>query len=228
MADAKKSRIGLYIIVGLAIVLAATAVWYFFLRGGADCDPQKPGYDKKGNYTDKCKAVPPAANETTSTGSKWIPESFPLKKGMWGDKIKIMQQKLNIDDDGKFWTGTEAAVAKALGGKTEVSPEDYAKITNPATTAGAQNFQQLKDTLKGASQNFKDGILYVVPGQNKNYQFDFYADNGRFFVSEKGKNAVLKKGTYYDGGRTMKIDNGPEYHLSPIQNMQNIVNFIEE
>ena len=227
MADTKKSRIGLYIIIGIGILVVG-AVVYLLTRGGKDCDPLKPGYDKKGNYTDKCKATPPASNETTAAGSPWVAESFPLKKGMWGDKIKIMQQKLKIGDDGKFWTKTEEAVAKVLGGKTEVSVEDYTKITNQATTSGGYNFQQLKDALKGASQNFKDGILYVIQGKNKLYQFDFYAGNGRFFVSEKGNNVVLKKGTYDDGGRTMKIDGGPQYNLSPIQNMQNIINYIEE
>lgn len=127
----------LYIFGAVLTLIAGFSVWHFFLRG-ADCDPNNIGYDKKGKLSDKCKkATPPSSTEVSPSGSQWKPESFPLQKGMWGDKIKIMQQKLNIDADGKFGNVTERAVQDKLNGKSEVSIEDYAKLV-PATTGTTQ------------------------------------------------------------------------------------------
>lgn len=230
MADIKKSRIGLYIIVGLGILVVGTVI-YLLTKGGPKCDPSRNGFDSTGNPNPKCQFNNPSTTgEPSPAGtSGWVSDStFPIKKGSWGPKVAALQTAIGVGSDGKFGSDTEKNLI-AKTGKAEVSnASDYDKIINPPTTAGGSNFQQLKDALKGASQNFKDGILYVVQGQNKLYQFDFYASNGRFFVSEKGKNVALKKGTYSNGGKTMKIDGGPQYNLSPIQNMQNIINYVEE
>lgn len=212
----------LWIIGGIAALLGLGAIWFFFFRGKGDCDPNNLGFTKGGKPSDKCKAQKPDA--PTPSGIQWVPESFNLKRGMWGDRIKIMQQILKISDDGKFWTETEDAV-KAKIGKTEVTPEDYEKIVNPSTTSGGTNYALLKKELGTSATNFSGGVRTSVLGKNKRYSFDFYAGNGRFCFYETGQTACIKKGTYTNGGKKMFIDGGKTYELGTVfLNMKAIAN----
>lgn len=124
------------IAVGLAIIL------YFIFRD--ECDPNRNGFTKKGKPSKKCKVDDPKdTNTIPPSGTQWIKDdSFPLKKGMWGSKVKAFQKAL-IDkygasillvykDDGRFGNETENAVKSKLG-KSEVSKEDYDKFVNPSS-----------------------------------------------------------------------------------------------
>lgn len=179
-----------WIIVIAAVIVIGLAIWY---------------------YRTKVKD-PNVNNEPVPAGSptpKWVPESFPLNVGMYGTKIKTLQQKLGISDDGKFGTQTKSAVI-AKGKQVPLSEADYNSIVNPTATGGGSNFQLLKQALAGGSTNFSGGISYLISGQNKNYRFDFYT-NGRFFVNTAGTNDAIKRGTYSNGGKKMVIDGGNTY-----------------
>jgi len=76
---------------------------------------------------------PPPATEPTPVGSsssKWIPETFPLKKGMFGGHIKNLQEALGIGADGKFGSGTEGKVMDKFK-KNSVTEAEYDVLVNP-------------------------------------------------------------------------------------------------
>ena len=75
------------------------------------------------------KAAMPAA---TGSGT-WVAESFPLRKGMKGASVKVLQQKLGVSADGAFGAGTEAAALKKFG-VTTVSQTLFRSITQPVVT----------------------------------------------------------------------------------------------
>lgn len=186
------------------LLIAATLAWYFFLRFPG-CDPANPGFDKRGKRTDKCKAKEPASSEVSPTGTQWVKESWPLQKGMYGDKILYLQQALKISADGKFGNNTEAAVLAKIG-KKEVSEPDYNNIINPPAVGGGQNYLDLKKNLGSSAKNFSGGVYVTFTGRNEVYAFDFYT-NGRyvFRLAKDGSN-VIKKGNYMQGGKLMNVD----------------------
>lgn len=149
---------------------------------------------------------PTEATPAGSGTSRWIAESFPLRKGMFGGHIKNLQRALKIGDDGKFGTGTENAV-KAKLNKTTVEKPDYDKIVNPSATGGGSNFERIKKALGSASQNISGGIRYAGRGQNRNYTISFYT-NGRMNINDAASGLLYKKGAYYDGGKKIKLDDG--------------------
>ncbi len=66
----------------------------------------------------------------------------------------------------------------------------------------ADNYAQAQTNLNVKAG--KGGI--VIPFNNKKNKAQFY-DNGRIVIfNDKG--AIVKKGTYSDGGKTIAIDNG--------------------
>lgn len=214
-----------WIFVGLGLLIAGLLVWYFFFRDD-ECDPNRNGYTKKGKPSNKCKAEDPKQSNTPPPAGTpaWIDDNtFPLKKGMWGSKVMAVQKALGIiPADGKFGSGTEAAVFAKFKENT-VSKPNYDSLINPAAKGGGMNYENLKKNLTGA-KNFSGGIYVDMPGQNKNYQFYFFADNGRFSFQEKGKTGSIKKGSYFDGGKKMTIDAGKSYEGSVYVNMREITN----
>lgn len=232
MALTRPQKIGLWIMVALALLLGGLSVWYFFFRDA--CDPNNKGYTKKGKISDKCfgKAEDPKTINTTinppPVGCSWISDStFPLKKCMSGNKIKALQTALGFtgtDVDGRFGNDTLSAVQEKFGGRSEVTQAEYEALINPPSTGGAANFSKLKQSLGSLAKNFSGGVYVTVAGQNKNYRFDFYADNGRFIFSQVGGSGYIEKGTYKNGGKEMIIDNGDTYEEGTVSgNMQAIV-----
>lgn len=145
-----------------------------------------------------------------SPAPSWIPEGFPLSKGMYGGRIKNLQTKLRISADGKFGSGTESAVRAKLG-KTSVSEADYNKIVNPVTVTigGGSNFETLKKNLGSGITYFNGGLKVSAQGKNAVYYFQFYT-NGRWFLFDS-KNKKVKQGSYEEGGTRMIIDGAYGY-----------------
>jgi len=224
-----KSKRGLYIALG-ATAFVLTGGYFVFIYK----DKDGKTYWKKWTGKDDVEDIPVVdePKEASPTGTKWISEEslganpFPLKKGMFGGRIKLLQQKFGIKpDDGKFGKDTENAVVKKFGVPT-VSQAAYNSVVNPTTTAGGLNFIELKKALPSA-QNTSDGIGMWITGQNKKFGFRFYAANGRFSVESSGK--ILKKGTYSEGGKRMKLDGDWTAYTesSALGNMKKIVEDIE-
>lgn len=221
-----------WVFIGVALILAGSAVWWFFLRED-ECDPEKNGFTKKGKPSDKCKKTNPSLTNTPPpAGTQWTPDTtFPLKKGSWGSRVAAVQKAVGFSSaqqDGRFGAMTESAVQAKIG-KPEVSQPDYEKLINPPTTGGGSNFSQLKEALKNRSQNFPGGIKTIEQGQNQNYQFEFYASNGRVFIYNTAKNEI-RRGTYYNGGKKIVIDspNDEESSESTVQQvLKDIVTQIE-
>lgn len=214
-----------WIFVSLAVIIVGLLVWYFFFRD--DCDPNNDGYTKKGKLSDKCKAKDPADTNTPPPPGepKWIKDdTFPLKKGMWGSKVRAVQEKLGIYVDDKFGTDTEEAVYARFKENT-VSQPNYDSLVNPVVIAGGANFTQLKANLPGET-SFNGGVSFNKQGQNKNYRFDFYASNGRFIVNTFGTDDAIKRGTYSNGGKKMVVDGGNTYDGNVVDNMAKIINDI--
>lgn len=60
----------------------------------------------------------------------YIPEKFPLKKGMMGKKIEALQKELKIPIDGMLGLQTEDHILR-MGHTLPLSEEDYRKIVKP-------------------------------------------------------------------------------------------------
>ncbi|OSZ81921.1 hypothetical protein CAP35_01225 [Chitinophagaceae bacterium IBVUCB1] len=74
------------------------------------------------------QAAHTAAQVPVHTG--YVNESFPLRTGMRGQRIKAVQQKLGIQADGIFGKGTEAALVRQYRIST-VSEIQYRHIMQP-------------------------------------------------------------------------------------------------
>lgn len=75
----------------------------------------------------------------TTSAATWTAESFPLRKGMKGSKVKALQQKLGVSADGAFGNNTETALLRTYGIST-VSQAQYQTIVSglpktPTSTA---------------------------------------------------------------------------------------------
>lgn len=84
-------------------------------------------------------ALPPAATPELkplpAPKNTWVAESFPLRKGMKGPKIKVLQQKLGITADAAFGNNTEAALLSKHG-ISIVSQDLYKTITSAQPAKG--------------------------------------------------------------------------------------------
>ncbi len=133
-AQVKKDNTVLY------VVYAAAA--YFGLqyllkpkRAAAMVVPS-PAHEVVVNDTPSTYPVPQPANigKQVPATTAYMGESFPLRKGMRGQRIKILQQKLGITADGMFGSGTEAALLQQYRMRT-VSEVQYRQILQVAKTA---------------------------------------------------------------------------------------------
>jgi hypothetical protein len=138
MALSKKAYKWIFIIAFVAVV--GGVALYFILRDEPVEDPNKNN-----------EPVPPG-----SSSAQWIPEDWPLRKGMFGPLIKAMQKKLGIGDDGKFGTITESSVKNKIG-KTEVTEYDY-KLLVPESKAVSG------DIGKQARAKFDYTLVYFENG----------------------------------------------------------------
>lgn len=219
-------------IAGFLLLLSGVVVWWVWFKDA--CDPNNKGYTKKGKISEKCvgetnKSNTDPSKETSPppSGCQWISDNtFPLKRCMIGDKIGALQTALGFTGtavDKKFGNDTLGRVQSKFNGRSEVTQAEYNSLINPPTTAGGNNFQELKKQLV-LGTDFSGGLLYEVDGQNKKYQFAFYAGNGRFIMNELGKTTgYIQKGTYSNGGKKMVVDGGNTYESIPQINMRDIV-----
>lgn len=249
MAEAQKSKIGLYVIIGMAVIILSIVLYFGFKEGGwfrgAGCDPLRNGFDKNGNPNPKCQFNNPSSTNTPApTGtSGWTSDNtFPLRKGSWGAKVAGLQKALGFPEgkcstcaDGQFGQYTEDKL-KAKTGKTEVATQaDYNAIVNPPkpVVESGKNFDDLKKNLGGkytVTTGFGGGVSTIVSGKNTKFEFIFLK-NGRFFVYKSGVDTAVAKGTYEDGGTEMRVDGGDSYGnwiSHPVtDNMASIVKDIE-
>lgn len=57
----------------------------------------------------------PTKKSPAKTQNKWITESFPLRKGMKGGQVAVLQKKLGVVADGAFGDKTEVALLQQHG-----------------------------------------------------------------------------------------------------------------
>jgi peptidoglycan hydrolase-like protein with peptidoglycan-binding domain len=130
-----KKKIIIIVIIFLAIGLAIGG--YFWWK-----KKQEPGEAEE--------EIPEPIEPPPAGTSAWKDESFPLSKGMFGGKIKLVQQKLGLTADGKFGPGTEAAV-KAKLGKATVDKADYDKLVpSMAASTGVKPGDHITSSSEGA------------------------------------------------------------------------------
>lgn len=123
--------------IGTAITaLAALIIWY--LWPSSVQDPNKSN-----------TPVPPG-----SPTPKWMPEVFPLNIGMFGTKIKTLQNALGITADGKFGPQTNSAIT-SIGYSVPLSQADYNSIIASNGGSAAQN-------IPGAYANFDGVSVYYI------------------------------------------------------------------
>lgn len=108
-----------YIIAGIAlvVVLLMVGVYRLFFR-------TKAWERIQGGR------IPQTGVRIPGSGPSYVPESFPLKQGMKGDKIAQLQRYLKVNDDGVWGPQTSAAYRKsnlypASLSKAELSQENY-------------------------------------------------------------------------------------------------------
>lgn len=125
-------------IIGFSVAAVGGTAAYFVVKNKKKRDLEKSletQTPKNGGYvlTDNKNTGP----GTDVPKSKWIPERFPLRRGMIGDTIKRVQSLLNakyranIAVDGKFGKNTENALYKAIGKKV-LSDKDFVKYARYA------------------------------------------------------------------------------------------------
>ncbi len=105
--------------------------------------------EREANTTVNPIVVPSQSSATVHT-----PESFPLRRGMRGQRIQALQQKLGVKTDGVFGSETQAALFKQFG-ITTVTASQYPSILLSKLKATSQAVQTgtslvLKKGSKGA------------------------------------------------------------------------------
>lgn len=112
-----KNKAVIWIIVILAIIIAAALIWYIISVIKSN---RVAASAPKGKNT--VKITKPSSASPSKTD--WIPESFPLNVGMYGPYTQQLQAALGINQDGEFGTDTKAAVI-AKGYNLPLSQDDY-------------------------------------------------------------------------------------------------------
>lgn len=112
------------IILGV-IALIALLYWLVFEKDVINKGIDLAGLRKKGGSTGTS-----SEGVQTRTCPEYLPESFPLKLCMKGDKVAELQRFLGIEDDGLFGRITQATLEKSLIGGKELSSFQYKKYIN--------------------------------------------------------------------------------------------------
>jgi hypothetical protein len=138
-----KKNVVVIIIVAIILILIGVAV-YFFVKGskkGKNLDKDgniiDPSKDKDGKLLplEKIPEVTPPPNYTTpppnyTTPTTLLPctkDAFPMGMKAKNQCVQRLQQKLKLDDDGKFGKNTNTAVV-GLGFVVPLTEADYDKI----------------------------------------------------------------------------------------------------
>lgn len=107
-----KQKWWIWALVIAIILIIVLVIWYFW-------PPSVPDPNKSNT------PVPPG-----SPSPKWLPEVFPLNVGMFGTKIKALQNALGITADGKFGPQTQGAIT-SKGYLVPLDEASYNAIINP-------------------------------------------------------------------------------------------------
>src|SRR3990167_1141221 len=139
---------GKAILIGLAVIGTAGLAYFIFGFKGKDglTAFQRMTGGATGEMPIEEVKTPVEPAPAGSPAPSWIPESFPLSKGMYGGRIKNVQTKLKISADGKFGSGTEGAVMKKFGTAT-VSEAQYSRLTNPVDFSVGSDYTSLVQSL---------------------------------------------------------------------------------
>ena len=84
--------------------------------------------------------VNPIVVPSQSSGTMYTTESFPLRRGMRGQRVQALQQKLGVKADGIFGSETQAALFKQFG-ITTVTASQYPSIMLSKLKATSQAVQ---------------------------------------------------------------------------------------
>lgn len=93
----------------------------------------------------------PVTKQVKSSTTKWIAESFPLRKGMKGTKVAVLQMKLGVNADGAFGDKTEAALLRQYGTKS-LSLEKFKTIVQATSTSIKSTSTDKSTVLKMGSK----------------------------------------------------------------------------
>lgn len=121
--DKKSIRIIFNIALAVFIIAGVSIILYFVFKD--DCDPNKVGYDKKGNLNPKCNGSDDngggGGNGVVSTycsSTATLDKGKLLKLNMTrNQEVCELQRLLGILRDGYFGTMTEGALEKRIGKK---------------------------------------------------------------------------------------------------------------
>jgi hypothetical protein len=213
------SKKAIVIIIVIVFVIAIGVSGYFLLKKMKEGKAEIAEIDEI-----------PAPAEPPPVGAKWVQEKFPVGKGMFGGMIKNVQVKLGLTADGKFGSGTEAAVVKKWGKKT-FDKADYDALVNAeaiaaakaaaakaaaeaaakaeAASSGGKNYEAVKVATgyETTDSQGKVNSIWTVIGENDKYQFHFYKD-GSWSLTKAGGKTALMGGTYSGGADKMVITKG--------------------
>ena len=122
-------------LIGLGILGVGVGLYFVFRK--------KPPYNQDPKKEDKEK-------KTKKQGTKWGDDSFPLKRGSKGNRVKALQKYLNdsssgyaLATDGLFGPLTEAAV------QSEQTPFEQFKVGYPNAVFGQVSEEYYNDFVVG-------------------------------------------------------------------------------
>lgn len=151
-----------YILIGIVVIFIGFIIYYFLTRNKYSkvTDVVNPVKEPTEPVPYDAPPLPPPSNPQQSTpepkASGWIKEYFPLSVRMYGDKTRLVQRALGIDDYGKFGNNTKNSVISA-GYTVPLSEADFNKIT---ATKSASSVPKTGDTL----ESNKDGVQLYDEG----------------------------------------------------------------
>lgn len=212
---AGQQKLALYALIFLGLLIASAVIYYVWIRD--ECDPNNNGFTKKGKPSDKCRVNKPTeAVPSGSPTSTWITEAFPLNMGMYGSRIKLLQQKVGIGADGKFGKQTTTALI-AKGYTVPLSEADYNTIigTSTSSTGTSTSSTGADNNQGGVNTPILDGDWNPKKAEIDTYIGTQLKSNGNmtaYFASDKkpfreyldGQNIGILGKSYSNLGRMIE------------------------
>lgn len=117
-----------YIIIGVTSLVVTLGGIFVFSK-----IKNKKEVDEKKNEEEEEKKKETTTTKSSGTSSKWVKESFPLKRWCKGDNVKKLQTALGVTADGYFGVATETALYNKTKTKT-CSADLFRELTTEKTT----------------------------------------------------------------------------------------------